>query len=100
MTAEEIKLRRAELRAEKKLASDKAYHDLLVRVIENPMVGMIAGVILLESLEKANLLGPIITTTTETGLISIGVAKALGPVLSNLGTAAAPLAAKAAGLLL
>lgn len=92
----EGKLKRAQMKHEKDLAAIKATRDLGLSLIDNPMVGLIAGITFLEYAERQGWGGTIITTTAEAGLIAVCTAKALGPALPMLGEAGA----KAVGALL
>ena len=83
MNHEEVKLKRLELKTQKHIEDVKAQTQLLKSVIENPIIALVAGVAILEALERAGITGPIITTTTEVGLIGVTTAKALAPLLET-----------------
>lgn len=74
-----------------RLAEIQAQRDLWVSVLKNPMLSLVAGVIIMEMAERAEITGPIITTTAETGLIAVTTAQALSPILPELTQGAAGL---------
>lgn len=75
-----------------RLAEIQAQRDLWLAVLKNPMLSLVAGVIVMEAAEKAGITGPIITTSTEVGLIGVTTAQALAPILPELTEGAASIA--------
>lgn len=67
-----------------RLAEIQERKEIIRAFIGNPMVSLVAGVIILELAERAKITGSVITTTTETGLIAVTTAQALAPVLPQL----------------
>ena len=67
-----------------KIAEVQAQKEVLLGFAQNPMVALVAGVIILELAERAEITGPIITTSTEVGLVTVCVAQALAPLVPAL----------------
>tara|TARA_Y100000310_G_C20472050_1_gene710556 strand:+ start:213 stop:521 length:309 start_codon:yes stop_codon:yes gene_type:complete len=82
--------RLAKLKLKQEIESDwiKAGRDVGLAIINNPIMSLVGGIVILELTEKYNITGPIITATAETGVIASATAKALGPALPLLGEAA------------
>lgn len=80
-----------------KIAEVQAQKEVLLGFAQNPMVALVAGVIILELAERAEITGPIITTSTEVGLVTVCVAQALAPLVPSLVQAGA--ASKALALI-
>lgn len=74
-----------------KLAEIEAQKQLLRDLLNNPVMAMVAGVIILELAERAKITGSVITTTTEIGLLGVATAQAIAPLLPVITEAAAPL---------
>lgn len=80
----EQKLKKAELKSAAQIETIKATKEMTISVLDNPMFGLVLGVIALEYAERKGWTGPIITTSTEAGLIAVSTARALAPILPQL----------------
>ena len=84
MKTESDKLKRIELKQAAQVEAIRAGKEIAVRFLSNPMFGLVAGVLVLEYAERKGWTGPIITTTTEAGLIGVTTAQALAPIAPQL----------------
>ena len=95
---EDQRLTKLRLKNEAQIESVKAAKEIVVSILNNPMVDLVLGVIALEYAERRQWTGPIITTATETGLIAVTTARALAPIVPQLAQAGANIAKLVPGL--
>ena len=80
----EDKLRRFEVKQAAQAETARAAKEVALAIIGNPLIDLVAGALIMEYAERKGWTGPIITTTTEVGLIGVTTAQALAPIAPQL----------------
>lgn len=80
----ETRLKKAEMKNLAQIEAVKSGKEITLAVLNNPMIGLVAGVVFLEYCERKGYTGPIITTSTEVALMGVTTAQALAPIVPDL----------------
>jgi len=81
---DEDRLRRFEVKQAAQVEAIKATKEVAIALVSNPLIDMVAGVLILEYAERKGYAGPVIVTTTEIGLLGVATAQALAPIVPQL----------------
>jgi len=79
------------LKAAKAMVEANATKEIALAALGNPMISLVAGVLVLEYAERQGYIGNIIATSTEIGLIGVCTAQAIAPLAPAIGQGLAAL---------